>query len=75
MVKLYGSTQHSAVQSSILDNITHHVTGGFLHKLMMYGCMHQVYVCVDIVQRDLGGKLIELRYIASRIFLVDPFLP
>ncbi len=57
MIKLYGSMQHSAVhfkcqQSSILNDITDHVTGGFLHKLMMYGCTHQVYICVDIVQRE-----------------------
>ena len=44
MVKLYGSTQH---------DITDHVTADFLHKPMMYGCTHQVYVCVDIVQRVL----------------------
>ena len=42
-------------------SIVLHVTGGFLHKLMMYGGAHQVYICVNIVQRDSTSDSPNLR--------------
>ncbi len=52
-------TPYAGKESSIFYDITYHVTGGFLCKLMMYACARQVYVCVNIVQRDFAAELFQ----------------